>query len=383
MRVALKIETVPVEKLTFDPQNARKHSDENLSAIASSLKEFGQRKPIVVTEGNVIVAGNGTVEAALLVGLTDVDVVRVPKSWSADQVKAFALADNRSAELAEWNPEVLSAQLLELEQAGFDIEALGFEAVTANDDDSEEDDTPEPPKEPNARLGNLWRLGNHRLLCGDSSDKATVGKLMDGARADMVFTDPPYGMNLDTDYSKMGDKGRKHDAVINDDVQFDASFLIDTFSYCKEIFLWGADYYIETLGRKYPNLGSWIIWDKYSDENIGLLDGKFGSAFETCWSKTPHKRELARVLVTTNYTARGDETRVHPTQKPVALALWFLERWGNKAEIVVDLYAGSGFTVMAAEKLNKSCYAMELDPKYCDVIIERWENATGEKAVLL
>ena len=380
--MSLKIESVAVESLVPDPNNARKHSDANLSAIASSLQEFGQRKPIVVTEGNVIVAGNGTVEAALLVGLTDVDVVRVPKSWSADQVKAFALADNRSAELAEWNPEVLSAQLLELEQAGFDIEALGFEAVTANDDDSEEDDTPEPPKEPNARLGNLWRLGNHRLLCGDSSDKATVEKLMDGARADMVFTDPPYGMNLDTDYSKMGDKGRKHDAVINDDVQFDASFLIDTFSYCKEIFLWGADYYIETLGRKYPNLGSWIIWDKYSDENIGLLDGKFGSAFETCWSKTPHKRELARVLVTTNYTARGDETRVHPTQKPVALALWFLERWGNKAEIVVDLYAGSGFTVMAAEKLNKSCYAMELDPKYCDVIIERWENATGEKAVL-
>ena len=380
--MSLKIESVAVESLVPDPNNARKHSDANLSAIASSLQEFGQRKPIVVTEGNVIVAGNGTVEAALLVGLTDVDVVRVPKSWSADQVKAFALADNRSAELAEWNPEVLSAQLLELEQAGFDIEALGFEAVTANDDDSEEDDTPEPPKEPNARLGNLWRLGNHRLLCGDSSDKATVEKLMDGARADMVFTDPPYGMNLDTDYSKMGDKGRKHDAVINDDVQFDASFLIDTFSYCKEIFLWGADYYIETLGRKYPNLGSWIIWDKYSDENIGLLDGRFGSAFETCWSKTPHKRELARVLVTTNYTARGDETRVHPTQKPVALALWFLERWGNKAEIVVDLYAGSGFTVMAAEKLNKSCYAMELDPKYCDVIIERWENATGEKAVL-
>ena len=380
--MSLKIESVAVESLVPDPNNARKHSDANLSAIASSLQEFGQRKSIVVTEGNVIVAGNGTVEAALLVGLTDVDVVRVPKSWSADQVKAFALADNRSAELAEWNPEVLSAQLLELEQAGFDIEALGFEAVTANDDDSEEDDTPEPPKEPNARLGNLWRLGNHRLLCGDSSDKATVEKLMDGARADMVFTDPPYGMNLDTDYSKMGDKGRKHDAVINDDVQFDASFLIDTFSYCKEIFLWGADYYIETLGRKYPNLGSWIIWDKYSDENIGLLDGRFGSAFETCWSKTPHKRELARVLVTTNYTARGDETRVHPTQKPVALALWFLERWGNKAEIVVDLYAGSGFTVMAAEKLNKSCYAMELDPKYCDVIIERWENATGEKAVL-
>ncbi len=121
--MSLKIESVAVESLVPDPNNARKHSDANLSAIASSLQEFGQRKPIVVTEGNVIVAGNGTVEAALLVGLTDVDVVRVPKSWSADQVKAFALADNRSAELAEWNPEVLSAQLLELEQLGLILSA--------------------------------------------------------------------------------------------------------------------------------------------------------------------------------------------------------------------------------------------------------------------
>ena len=123
----LKIESVPVDQLTFDPANARKHSDANLSAIAQSLKELGQRKPIVVTHENVIVAGNGTVEAAQMVGLTAVDVVRVPKSWSADQVKAFALADNRSAELAEWNPEVLSAQLLELQDAGFDVELLGFE----------------------------------------------------------------------------------------------------------------------------------------------------------------------------------------------------------------------------------------------------------------
>ena len=382
MRVALKIETVPVEKLTFDPQNARKHSDENLSAIASSLKEFGQRKPIVVTEGNVIVAGNGTLEAARLLGLTDVDVVRVPKSWSADQVKAFALADNRSAELAEWNPEVLSAQLLELEQAGFDIEALGFEAVTANDDDSEEDNPPEPPAEADTKLGQIWLLGNHRLMCGDSFDRSSIERLMDGKKADMVFTDPPYGMALDTDYTKMGSGGRKHDTVINDDKQFDASLLLEVFDYCKEIFLWGADYYVETLGRNYPNLGSWIIWDKYSDNRVGLLDGRFGSAFESCWSKSPHKRELARVLVTTNYTARGDETRVHPTQKPVALAEWFIERWGKKAEVIVDLFAGSGFTIMAAERMGKACYAMEYDPKYCDVIVQRWEAATGKKAVL-
>lgn len=206
---------------------------------------------------------------------------------------------------------------------------------------------------------------------------------MNGNKADMVFTDPPYGMNLDTDYSKMGDGGKKHSQVINDDKQFDASIILQEFDYCKEIFLWGADYYIETLNRNYPDLGSWIIWDKYSDERIGLLDGRFGSTFETCWSKTPHKREIARILVTTNYTARGDETRIHPTQKPVALAKWFFDKWGKDAEIIVDLYAGSGFSLIAAEQSNKSCYAMELDPKYCDAIIQRWENLTGQKAELV
>ena len=141
--MTLKIESVPIEKLTFDPQNARKHSAENLSAIASSLKEFGQRKPIVVTEGNVIVAGNGTVEAARLVGLTVVDVVRVPKSWSGNQVKAFALADNRTAELAEWDQEILVSQLMELEQADFAIEALGFEStITPSFEPVESDENP-------------------------------------------------------------------------------------------------------------------------------------------------------------------------------------------------------------------------------------------------
>jgi DNA modification methylase len=381
--MTLKIEQLPIDKLQFDPANARKHSDANIAAIVESLRAFGQRKPIVVTAENVIVAGNGTVEAARLLGLTDVDVVRVPKSWSADQVKAFALADNRTAELAEWNPEVLSAQLLELDEAGFDIEALGFESVKALDDE-ETDDAPasESSVEPVSKLGDLWLLGSHRLLCGDSFDRATIERLMDGKKADMVFTDPPYGMALDTDYTKMGSGGRKHDVVINDDKQFDATLLLDMFSYCKEIFLWGADYYVETLGREYPKLGSWIIWDKYSDDRVGLLDGRFGSSFETCWSKSPHKREIARVLVTTNYTARGDETRVHPTQKPVALAEWFFERWGKDAKIVVDLFAGSGFTLMASERMQKSCYAMEFDPKYCDVIIQRWETATGQKAVL-
>jgi site-specific DNA-methyltransferase (adenine-specific) len=380
----MKIETLQIKDLTPDPANARQHDEKNLKAIQGSLNQFGQRKPIVITEAGVIVAGNGTVEAAKRLGWLEIQAVRVPGDWTPEQTKAFALADNRTAELAAWNTETLTAQLQELEENGWEIADFGFEALEFPGEDKPiiEDEVPESAPQ-RSSLGDVWQLGRHRLMVGDSFSKFDVDKLMDNQTADMVFTDPPYGMNLDTDYSKMGDGGRKYDRVIDDNKQFDASFLLSYFSKCKEVFLWGADYYVETLLREYPNLGSWIIWDKYSDDRIGLLDGRFGSSFETCWSKTPHRREIARVLVKTNYTARGDETRVHPTQKPVELAKWFFERYGKKATNVVDLFGGSGFTLIACEQLDKTAFVMELDPKYCDVIITRWETLTGQKAELL
>ena len=376
---------ISIAQLSLDPKNARKHSARNLEAIAASLLKFGQRKPLVVHRG-VVLAGNGTLEAARSLGWTEIDVAEVPDDWDMDTAKAYALADNRTAELAEWDESELAKQLLELQDADWDITELGFEvpALSDIDGDKDEDEIPEPPVEPITKLGQIYQLGRHRLMCGDSTDEATVNRLMDGAKADMVFTDPPYGMDLDTDYTKMGDGGKKHDKVIADNQQFNAQSVLKMFDYCKEVFLWGADYYIETLNRQYPDLGSWVIWDKYSDsERKGLLDGRFGSSFETCWSKTKHKREIARVLVTTNYTARGDETRIHPTQKPVALALWFFERWAKDGANIVDLFLGSGSTLIACEQADKNCYGMELDPKYCDVIIKRWENLTGLKAELL
>jgi len=380
----MKIERIKLAELRHDDQNARTHDQANLKAIAGSLEQFGQRKPIVITQDNKVVAGNGTLTAAKLIGWTEIDCVRVPADWTTDQIKAYALADNRTAELAQWDEQVMAAQLLDLQEAGFDIEAIGFELIEPEQEpDSETEDELPEQVEPRTKLGQIWQLGRHRLMCGDSQDRDTIRKLMQSDKADMVFTDPPYGMNLDTDYSKMGDGGKKHNQVINDNQQFDPSVLLSEFDYCKEVFLWGADYYVEKLNRKYPNLGSWVIWDKYSDDRVGLLDGRFGSTFETCWSKTQHKREIARVLVTTNYTARGDETRVHPTQKPVALAKWFFERWGKDAQIIVDLYAGSGFTLIACEQTDKTCYAMELDANYCDAIIQRWENLTGKKAELV
>jgi len=384
-------------QLKSDHKNARKRTDRSASLIAESLKQFGAARSIVIDEDNRILAGNGTIEGAKAAGIENVrvietdgtEIIAVKRTGLSENEKiGLALADNRTSDLSDWDKDMLQQLSEEHDVAPWfdaddlaailgEVEQLPAEGLT------DADDVPEAPEEPITKPGDLWILGDHRLLCGDSTDVLAVERLMAGQKADMVFTDPPYGMNLDTDYSKMGDGGKTHKAVIADDEQFDAGFLLSTFAYCKEIFLWGADYYVETLRREYPNLGSWIIWDKYSDaDRHGLLDGKFGSAFETCWSKTQHKRELARVLVTTNYTARGDETRVHPTQKPVALAEWFFDRWGKAGDLVVDLYGGSGSTLIACEKTSRQCRMMEMEPKYCDVIVKRWEDFTGKKAML-
>ena len=381
-----------IQDLKSDHKNARRRTDRSASLIAESLKRYGAARSIVIDEDGRILAGNGTVEGAKKAGIDKLRIIEAEgdeliavrrAGLSEDQKVGLALADNRSSDLSEWDHDMLR-QLSEEHDLTpwFEDGELLAEVLDTIEGNTDPDDAPEPPEEPVTKPGDLWILGDHRLLCGDSTDVLAVERLMDGQKADMVFTDPPYGMNLDTDYSKMPN-GKTHKAVIGDDEQYDAGFLLATFAYCKEIFLWGADYYVETLHRSYPNLGSWIIWDKYSDEErIGLLDGKFGSAFETCWSKTRHKREFARVLVKTNYTAKGDETRVHPTQKPVALAEWFFDRWCKNGDVVVDLYGGSGSTLIACEKTSRHARLMELDPAYCDVIVKRWEQFTGKKAML-
>ena len=386
-----------ISDLRSDHKNARKRTDRSATLIEESLKRYGAARSVVIDEDNRILAGNGTVDAAKRAGISKVRVIETEgdeiiavkrTGLTEDQKIGLALADNRTSDLSEWDKEMLHQLSEEHDitpwfEAEDLAEIMGEVEVIPPEGLTDADYVPEVPEEPTTKPSDLWILGNHRLLCGDSTDVLAVERLMDGQKANMVFTDPPYGMNLDTDYSKMGDGGKTHRAVIADDEQYDAGFLLATFDYCKEIFLWGADYYVETLRRSYPDLGSWIVWDKYSDqERNGLLDGRFGSAFETCWSKTRHKRELARVLVTTNYTARGDETRVHPTQKPVALAEWFFERWGKQGDVVVDLYGGSGSTLIACEKTGRHARLMELDPRYCDVIVKRWEDFTGKKAIL-
>jgi site-specific DNA-methyltransferase (adenine-specific) len=312
-----------------------------------------------------------------------------------DQVKALRLADNKVGEFAEWDMDLLGEELGELaEISDIDMGDFGFDLSEFDnigmDEKTEvvEDEVPEEV-ETVCKKGEIWQLGNHRLMCGDSTSADDVAKLMNGERADLCFTDPPYGMNLDTDYSSMQGfaQGGKYDAGHVDD--FKPDMVQDVLNLgAKETFMWGADYYAELLPDR--NKGSWIVWDKRANEGGTIeqdesSDKMFGSCFELCWSKQKHKRDIARIkwagMFGMNQTT--DAKRVHPTQKPVALVGWFLNRYGKDGDIVADLFGGSGSTMMACEQLNRKCRMMELDPHYCDVIIARWEKLTGQKAVKL
>ena len=393
------IKTAQVADLIPYARNSRTHSDEQITQIAASIKEFGFLNPVIVDGENGIIAGHGRVMAAKKLGMTELPVVEASHLTDA-QRRAYIIADNKLALNAGWDDEMLRVEFAELEEAGFDLDLTGFslDEIGALQIEeippglTDEDAVPETPVTPVTAEGDVWLLGRHRLMCGDSTSIDAVEKLMDGQKADMVFTDPPYGMFLDTDYSSMqgkggkglaGKSGNKYDAVIGDNNDFSPdliSSVFASFSYCKEIFMWGADYYAEHLSDK--NDGSWVVWDKRGDESA---DKMFGSTFELCWSKAKHKRMMARVKWAGVFGTEKehDKKRCHPTQKPVALITWFFDYFSLIDKVIVaDMFGGSGSTLLASEKAGKNCRMMELDPKYCDVIIKRWQDFTGKQATL-
>lgn len=418
--MTLKIEQVAVEKLTFDPSNARNHSDTNLGAIAQSLKQFGQRKPIVVTAENVIVAGNGTVEAARMIGITNLDVVRVPASWSADQVKAFALADNRSAELAEWNPEVLSAQLIELEEAGFDVEALGFELqVEEPRKEIIEDDVPEVAEQAVSQLGDLWILGNHRLLCGDATNSNAIEKLFGDRKAELCFTSPPYAEQREYNGGKK--LSTEHLASFISIARDVCQFFVVNLGIARKndalVRYW--DDYISAAEKSGLKLLSWNVWNRqgFAGFSIGQITAMFAIEHEWIFvfgknakdlnrtvsnrgageKSTPTNRQKDGSLKTTQDVQIASKRQLgtiysggvennpegnHPATFPIDFPVSYIESMTDVNDYVFEPFAGSGTTLIAAENLERKCLAIELDPSYCDVIIKRWEALTGEKAVL-
>lgn len=379
-----------LKKLPNNPRTIKKDDMERLKQSIKDNLDYFEARPIILSNRTgelVILAGNQRYEAAKALGMDKVPTFLLEGLTEARE-REIVIRDNVSN--GDWDMDALANDwdTQELTDWGVDI--------TWDEPEQEviEDEAPEVNESElaDSELGEVYQLGKHRLMCGDSTDAGSVAILMDGQKADMVFTDPPYGMNLDTDFSSMkseifkgGIGGKKYEQGIVDDFKPEMiDSIFDSFGHVDEVFLWGADYYAELLPDK--NKGSWIVWDKRSNDSDDIQadetsDKMYGSCFELCWSKTKHKREIARVKWAGIFGMYGDDSkRFHPTQKPVALSQWFLKRFSKSDERVADLFGGSGSTLIACEQLGRKCYMMELDPKYCDVIRKRyWKFKTGSE----
>lgn len=381
----MKIEKIAIDKLLLDPANARKHGQKNLDSIKGSLAKFGQQKPIVVNADNVIVAGNGTMQAAKELGWKEINIVRTDLKGS--DITAFGIADNRTSELAEWDDEVLQELLEGLKAEDFDLSAIGFDIDDINEmlgdknkaGLTDPDEVPEPPKVPITKLGDIWQLGSHRLMCGDSTDTEQIERLMDGQKADMWLTDPPYNVAYEG--------GTKEKLTIKNDSMGDTQFrefLRDAYTAANAVMKAGAVFYIwhaDSEGYNFRGAAKdagWtvrqcLIWKK-SSLVLGRQDYQW--QHEPClygWKEgASHLWASDRKQTTILEFDKPARNGEHPTMKPVALFEYQMLNNTKGADIVLDSFGGSGTTMIAAEQNGRYARLMEFDPKYCDVIIQRY-----------
>lgn len=361
--------------------NSRTHSDEQVNQVASSIKEFGFTNPILIDEQGGIIAGHGRTMAAKKLGLDEVPCI-VLEGLTEAQKKAYIIADNQLALNADWDIDTLRLEVETLQELDFDVDLLGFDADFLGDllepeqveGLTDEDAVPEPPEEPVSVRGDVWILGNHRLMCGDSTSIDDVDKLMDGNDVNILFTDPPYNVAFN------GRSG-KHEVIKNDDLsdgEF-SNFIDDVIQTIKTInppvyYIWcNWNFYGILQGEL--NYKSCIVWAK----NVFGMGAGYRHQHEFCLfngkidGHIKNESDLWSIKKDTNY--------VHPTQKPVELSV---RAFSNhiKQKNVLDLFGGSGSTLIGCEQANRSGYIMELDEKYVDVIIKRWQDFTGKEAVL-
>lgn len=359
-------------------QNNPRKNNQAVEAVAESIRQCGYVAPIIVDEDNVILAGHTRYKALKQLCYTEAEVV-VKAGLSEEQKRKYRLLDNKTNELAEWDYD-----LLEEELDGLDFGDLQLDwGVGQKEPEVVEDNyTPEPPEEPKSKLGQVYQLGRHRLMCGDSTSIDAVETLMGGQMADMVFTDPPYGYNYQ---SNMREKTKRFDVLENDDKILD--FFPNVRLVCNGfVFIcttWKVlDKWIP-LFKKYHDLTNMIIWDK-GGGGIGDLKHTFSTDYEVILCSNNGKEIKGKRIGSVWNIQKDSATEyTHPTQKPVKLSEFAIRNTTERGAVVLDLFGGSGSTLIGCEQLDRICYMMELDPRYCDVIIKRWENFTGEKAALL
>lgn len=386
----MQIVKIPLTDVILDPSNARKHSPKNLDSIKGSLKRWGQQKPIVIDKKNVVIAGNGTVMAAKDLGWKHIHAYQT--ELEGYEAMAFAIADNRTAELAEWETSVLDESLAKLALNDIDLDFLSFEkpdiSVPGLVGDDDVPDTEE--NKYGVKLGDIWQLGEHRVMCGDSTSKEAVEKLMNGEKAGMVFTDPPYGVNYDggIQFTNEGVKKGQRKKIENDHSEdiYSKSIPVMASNCDGPIYTWYAASHEKQLYNAIDDVGQYhamIVWVK--NGGYGALNASYKQKHEPCVFWKPKGKTLKWCGATTENTIweinKDGVNKLHPTQKPVALAEKAIKN--HDAISVLDLFLGSGSTLIACEKTSRKCYGMEIDPHYCSVIIERWENFTGKKAIIL
>lgn len=379
--------------------NNPRQNDDAVDAVASSIKNFGFKVPIVVDGQNEIVNGHTRLKAAKKLGLDEVPVI-VADDLTPEQVKAFHLADNKVGELAEWDDSMLLSELEELAELEFDMTQFGFDDLDFADETAEivEDEFDgEPPEEPKAKYGEVYQLGQHRLMCGDSTKEDDVAKLMDGEKADMVFTDPPWNVNYGA-VGKGNAMGYKPRTIMNDFMGEEdfKNFMDGTFESMNFASKDGCMTYVVMSPQEWGNMmltlasndyhwSSTVIWNK---DRLVMSRKDYHTKYEPIWYGWKNGDARLHPLTDRKQSDVWDIDRpkaseLHPTMKPIELVSRAIQNSSNKNDIVLDLFGGSGSTMIASEQTERINYSMELDPRYVDVIIRRWEEFTGNKAELV
>lgn len=381
--VAPKIEIIRTDKLIPYARNARTHSDEQVSQIAGSIKEFGFTNPVLIDSDNGIIAGHGRVMAARVVGLAEVPCLRLAH-LSETQRRAYILADNRIALNSGWDESMLALELTELNIDGFNLESLGFDSeeidriinqegdLFDNQSDIIEDETPEVESVAITSSGEIWHLGAHKVLCGDCTNADTIARIAGGENIDVCVTDPPYGIGVDKVMHKNGGRivGTRFPAAKKNYAETDWDKLppkdfIDKLTAYRQSIIFGGNYF------NLPPSRCWLVWDK---EN-GTTD--FADC-ELAWTNLDKAVRIKRHLWNGFARADREERFNHPTQKPTAVMAWCIEMTEG---VILDPFLGSGTTLIAAEQLGRICYGIEISPIYCDLVIRRWQTLTGNKAI--